>query len=186
MRQKITGVLFPVDGSARKVSVGNDLQDLYRVLNCSMIEAHRFETQARDVAVTIVCDEEGVLNGAEPNWHTEIDGRPIRGQLSLLDGRHMVGDFLVVSSDYDDDGDLLGLEDEVCDRLLITDNKLRLTHLRRIADVARLGGMVGDSRAGGDDFLLARSHLRVVKGGLNDLPEASSAVGPAKKLRPHV
>ena len=65
-------IKVPVDGLPEVIEIENELQAMYDTIGCEYIEAvYPFEDM-----VAIVCDEEGKLNGSEPNRYLQRKGIP--------------------------------------------------------------------------------------------------------------
>ena len=96
----IKGLLIDVNnGETKVIEVEDKLEELYKVLDCDCIDIIQRTIFGKDY--TIVCDDEGLLKG-----------NPKVSALTKGFKPSLVGNLLVVAPGSDDEGNLIGLNDE--------------------------------------------------------------------------
>lgn len=103
MREKIIIIVCEVGKEARVVSVENELEDLQNVVGGNI------EFYDLDDEISIICNEEGKINGMGLN-------RVIRDEKNKII-EVMAGDFIIVGSDYET-GDIKSLTEEQIRKLI--------------------------------------------------------------------
>ena len=119
----ITGVL--INAKEKRVEIQNKLQEFYRYLDCDLIDI--VYRTVNGVPVCIVIDDEGLLKDGYIVSAFGDDGIP-----------QLVGNLLVFSQRTDDDGNMFGLTDAECGKV-ITSIDYYFNHRTHDAHIALMG-----------------------------------------------
>lgn len=71
MAKQLTVLIKEPGKEPRIATVGDDLESMYQLIGCTSIEVVRLPRPCK--TVIMVCDEEGKLNGREPNFAIGCD-----------------------------------------------------------------------------------------------------------------